>query len=156
MRPSGAGVGRTRRWLWPSIGVVVITGSVLLAVGLGTQGAPLAIPGPSRSDGGGAPHATGPGTDTLVVSSPSAPVRLSIPRLGLSVALGTLGLNPDGTVQVPSTADQAGWFRLGPRRASSATSTPGAAPGCSSACDRWPPATSSTSPWRAVCWRTSR
>jgi hypothetical protein len=30
------------------------------------------------------------------------------------VALGTLGTNPDGTVEVPSTADQAGWFRLGP------------------------------------------
>jgi sortase (surface protein transpeptidase) len=39
---------------------------------------------------------------------------LRIPSIGVSVSLGTLGENSDGTVQVPSTSQQAGWFDLGP------------------------------------------
>ena len=39
---------------------------------------------------------------------------LRIPALGVSVAVGALGLNLDGTVQVPTTSQQTGWFRLGP------------------------------------------
>jgi sortase (surface protein transpeptidase) len=32
----------------------------------------------------------------------------------MSVSLSTLGLNRDGTVQVPTNFQEAGWFRLGP------------------------------------------
>jgi hypothetical protein len=39
---------------------------------------------------------------------------LRIPAIGLTVSLSTLGLNPDGTVQVPTDVQQPGWFRLGP------------------------------------------
>jgi hypothetical protein len=42
------------------------------------------------------------------------PVELTVPALSLSVSLSTLGLNPDGTVQVPTDVQQPGWFRLGP------------------------------------------
>jgi hypothetical protein len=89
---------------------------VLVAVGLltaGLQGSdhPLAPPAPSAA----ALRATvptpwaGAALDTLR----SVPVTLRIPALGLSVRLGTLGLNADGTVQVPSSSEQAGWFDLG-------------------------------------------
>jgi sortase (surface protein transpeptidase) len=44
----------------------------------------------------------------------SWPVRLEIPALALGVSLTTLGLNPNGTVQVPSTTTVAGWYRDGP------------------------------------------
>jgi hypothetical protein len=45
----------------------------------------------------------------------SVPLTLKIPALGLSVSLGTtLGLNADGTVQVPDNTVHPGWFRLGP------------------------------------------
>jgi len=44
----------------------------------------------------------------------STPVELSIPAIGLSVSLSTLGLNSDGTVQVPTDIRQPGWYRLGP------------------------------------------
>jgi sortase (surface protein transpeptidase) len=44
----------------------------------------------------------------------SVPVSLSVPAIGLTVTLSTLGLNPDGSVQVPTTIAQPGWFRLGP------------------------------------------
>lgn len=42
-----------------------------------------------------------------------SPLLLAIPTLGLSTPLIGLGLNKDGTVEVPSDADRAGWFRLG-------------------------------------------
>jgi sortase (surface protein transpeptidase) len=44
----------------------------------------------------------------------SVPLTLRIPAIGVAVPLGSLGLDLDGTVQVPTTAQQAGWFRLGP------------------------------------------
>lgn len=42
------------------------------------------------------------------------PVQLSVPRLGLSTPLVGLGLQPDGTVEVPQDPAMAGWYRLGP------------------------------------------
>jgi len=42
------------------------------------------------------------------------PVFLRIPAIGVAVSLSTLGLNPDGTVQVPTDFQQPGWYRLGP------------------------------------------
>ena len=44
----------------------------------------------------------------------STPVRLSIPAIGLSANLTTLGLNPNRTVQVPTSFSVPGWYRLGP------------------------------------------
>jgi sortase (surface protein transpeptidase) len=44
----------------------------------------------------------------------SRPVHLSIPQIGVSVALTTLGLNSDGTVSVPSDYATPGWFKDGP------------------------------------------
>ena len=44
----------------------------------------------------------------------SEPVTLRIPAIGVSLRLSTLGLNADGTVQVPVKDQAPGWFRLGP------------------------------------------
>lgn len=44
----------------------------------------------------------------------STPVALGIPALGLTVSLSMLGLNPDGTVEVPTDVQQPGWYRFGP------------------------------------------
>src|SRR5664280_180927 len=106
--------GRSRWWPWTAIGMVVVIGAVLLAVGLGVQARSSGSPGTSPGGSSATPSVTGPAGTALVVSTASPPDRLMIPRLGLSVTLGTLGLNADGTVQVPTTAEQAGWFRLGP------------------------------------------
>jgi Sortase domain len=43
----------------------------------------------------------------------SRPVHLSIPALGLSVSLSSLGLNADGTVSVPTDFNVPGWYRFG-------------------------------------------
>ena len=42
------------------------------------------------------------------------PVFLRVPAIGVAVSLSTLGLNPDGTVQVPTDFAQPGWYRFGP------------------------------------------
>lgn len=44
----------------------------------------------------------------------SIPVHLSIPAIGLSDPLSELGLTKNGTVQVPTSWDVPGWYRLGP------------------------------------------
>jgi sortase (surface protein transpeptidase) len=49
-----------------------------------------------------------------VVVPRSIPTELRIPTIGLSVPLSQLGLNPDGTVQVPVNFQEPGWFRFGP------------------------------------------
>jgi sortase (surface protein transpeptidase) len=41
-------------------------------------------------------------------------VRIEIPSIGVSSALVRLGLNPDGTMQVPGDYGVAGWFTGGP------------------------------------------
>jgi len=44
----------------------------------------------------------------------SRPIRLSIPKIGLSAKLGELGLNKNGSPQVPKSWSKPGWYRLGP------------------------------------------
>ena len=61
-----------------------------------------------------------PSTSTTVTTSPqvfavrSTPLRITIAALHLSARVVGLGLNADGTVQVPSTDTVTGWYRLGP------------------------------------------
>jgi sortase (surface protein transpeptidase) len=43
-----------------------------------------------------------------------APTRLRIPAIGVDAAVGRLGLNGDGTIQVPSDPGQTGWYANGP------------------------------------------
>jgi hypothetical protein len=45
----------------------------------------------------------------------SAPARLEIPAIGVSSSLVRLGLNADGTMQVPGDFQVAGWFTGGPQ-----------------------------------------
>lgn len=46
----------------------------------------------------------------------SAPTRITIPKIKVDAKVRELGVNPDGTVQVPplKQAQDAGWYRLGP------------------------------------------
>jgi LPXTG-site transpeptidase (sortase) family protein len=49
-----------------------------------------------------------------VLAAP-APVAISIPAIGLGQPLVLLGLEPDGTMEVPGDFAAVGWFRFGPR-----------------------------------------
>ena len=44
----------------------------------------------------------------------STPVQLQVPAIALDVSLSTLGLNLNGTVEVPTDIEQPGWYRFGP------------------------------------------
>jgi sortase (surface protein transpeptidase) len=44
----------------------------------------------------------------------TVPLQLSIPAIGVHTPLVRLGLNPDGTLQVPTDFTVAGWYSLGP------------------------------------------
>jgi len=55
------------------------------------------------------------GRPTAEPASHAAPVRLSIPAIGVRTRLIRLGLNPDGTLEVPTEFSVAGWYQLGPR-----------------------------------------
>jgi len=49
-----------------------------------------------------------------LVMAASAPVRVQIPSIGVDSDLMDLGLQADGTLQVPATGFPAGWFTEGP------------------------------------------
>ncbi len=67
------------------------------------------VPSPAPAPGAAVPPATAP------VAEPVAePVAVSIPAIGVASSLVQLGLTADGSLQVPATAAQAGWFTGGP------------------------------------------
>jgi sortase (surface protein transpeptidase) len=55
-----------------------------------------------------------PTSTAALARAPSPPVHISIPAIGVSAAVVRLGLNRDGTLQVPGDFDVTGWFTGGP------------------------------------------
>ena len=106
-----------------------MVGLLALLMSASTTTAPPA----SRSQAGGAggrtvPAAsatrTSPSGSTTVIDvpirswrrlPPSPPVRVEIPGIGVSSPLVRLGRNRDGTMQVPTDFQVAGWFAEGPQ-----------------------------------------
>ncbi|MFF8035187.1 class F sortase [Streptomyces sp. NPDC016626] len=112
-RPSAAVVG--------AAAVVAAVLAALLAWSLWPSGAPVpsdfgerpraqeptAEPSFGVHDNGpnGAENASGP------IPEPTA---LRVPRISLEVQVQDIGVRDDGTVEVPDSAGQAGWYRYGP------------------------------------------
>nr|WP_307804239.1 class F sortase [Micromonospora echinofusca] len=67
-----------------------------------------------------APEAGGPSASAVPVApvglDRSDPTRVRIPRIGVDADIMSLGVNADGSMEVPSLkqADRAGWYRFGP------------------------------------------
>jgi sortase family protein len=98
---------------WTLAAVLLLTGVALLSLGFRGGAHALAPPSPSPAAVKSA-VATQP-VPTALATDRSVPVMLRIPALGLAVYLGTsLGIEPNGIVQVPTGTTQPGWFRLGP------------------------------------------
>ena len=102
----------------------------LIVLGFGAYGSPppsseRILPAPASSAIAippsiqiGAPTAGGEPVNLANASLPvnvPVPTRLLVPAIGVDTSVVPLGLNPDGTAQVPSSASYAGWYDLGPR-----------------------------------------
>lgn len=61
-----------------------------------------------------APTTSAPATDRPLVLGESRPERVLIPALGVDSAMMDLGLQDDGTMEVPPDGTTAGWYALSP------------------------------------------
>ncbi len=113
-----APVRRSRRTWWVLAAGLLVVGGVGLAVGLQSQ--PRSVAGPSTRHVV-PPHGASGSTKSVptnVIVAPltdrSTPLTLKIPALGLNEPLALLGVNANGTVQVPTDIQQPGWYQYGP------------------------------------------
>lgn len=116
-----------RRGFLAAIGTVfALSGTTLIVVAMASQ---ERAPEPPPSAAGSLPPASAPGslgpprseydaisTVAEQVLPRSKPVAIDIPAIGVRSSLISLGLNADGTVQVPSgnSYDRAGWYKYSP------------------------------------------
>ncbi|MFD1721632.1 class F sortase [Amnibacterium endophyticum] len=77
---------------------------------------PTPTPTPTPSISTAAPTPTPTPTPTPLHLPRSVPTRLKVPSVGIDTDVSSLGLNPDGTIQVPGydKHDPAGWYRGSP------------------------------------------
>ncbi len=77
-----------------------------------SPGSPAPSGSPASSGGGPAPASQTRGP----ILAASAPIRLQIPAIGVSSVIRPLGLNADGTVQVPPLSKDSypGWYKYSP------------------------------------------
>ena len=100
--------------------VVAGLASLTLALALGACGQAPARPEASPPVSTTRPATTKPATTRPATPAPtrrphppSPPVRVELPTIGVSSRLVRLGLNPDGTMEVPRDYGLAGWFTGG-------------------------------------------
>lgn len=110
---------QARRWWMLAVVLLVIAATCLALAWRGHQNPPVVAtvapqleptPAPPSVAGDSAPEPLEAGS--LVVDR-SVPVELNIPAIDLAVSLSALGLNPNGTAQVPTNFGEPGWFRMG-------------------------------------------
>jgi len=110
--PTLDGASRRSRAWWAVSGILLVFAAGSITVGLRGHRHPL--PGPVAQRPAPPTSTTAPTAIAAPVVAHSVPTSLRIPAIALSVPLSTLGLNLDGTVQVPTGDQEPGWFRLGP------------------------------------------
>ncbi len=94
--------------------LLVVAATTLLATGCGqAPAAPPVAEVAAPVVASPAPTAA-PSTPTPTAMAASAPVRLTIPAIGVDTELMSLGLNPDGTLEVPPAGFPAGWYTGAP------------------------------------------
>ena len=116
MSPAGQpGTGSQLRWRIAAALLTLAAVACLLMWAARSTPASEAAPPVSNPSTASTPTSRGPAP----VAAPPAvelarPLSLRIPRIAVSTRLIRLGLQPDGTVEVPMDPDLAGWFRRGP------------------------------------------
>lgn len=105
---------RSGFWLLLAL-VLALLGAGGLVEGVRQHAHPLAAPvSPARSMTPSRSGSPPPVPPMVVPPARSSPVLLQIPAISLSVPVSQLGLNADGSVEVPADTAQPGWYRLGP------------------------------------------
>jgi sortase (surface protein transpeptidase) len=105
---------------WAVSSVLLLVSAVCLTVGLRSHQVVLAGPVspqitlPSPVAVSAPAHSSKARPKAMLAVARSTPVALDIPAIGVNVPLSGLGLNPNGTVQVPTNFQEPGWYELGP------------------------------------------
>lgn len=102
----------------PAYARIVTLAGLALALVAGVSGAqPEADDRPSaaRAAAGSRPNPADSFTSARTYPAVALPVRLLIPALHVDSRLDRLGLQKDGTIEVPHRVDVAGWYESGPR-----------------------------------------
>ena len=120
-------MGRTLHWVHEHIArsllaltaLLALAGAACLIAGLQEHRHPLAGPVPQRPvsstrDTTAHAHVVTTPTAPPPVVARSVPIAVRIPAIGLAVWLTQLGLNANGTVEVPTNVQAPGWFSPGP------------------------------------------
>ncbi|MBQ0985559.1 class F sortase [Streptomyces sp. F63] len=99
--------------------LIAATAALLVLTACGGQGTSASQPPPAQSATGGAAGGEAPGAGSgagqaAAALDRSVPQQVSIPSLGVSSALETLGQNKDGAMTTPKNPDLAGWYEPGP------------------------------------------
>lgn len=117
---------RRGRYVTAAAALALVGGASLIGAGLAGHPGPAAppgsshIPAPASSAPTPAPSATptasAPAVAPVAVLPRSVPTRIVIPAIGVDSSLMQLGLNSDGTLQVPPYDKNApaGWYRGSP------------------------------------------
>ncbi|WP_299950976.1 class F sortase [uncultured Modestobacter sp.] len=115
----------TRTWTALAVALAIVALVAVVVAVTGQQEAPRPAPSADRAESSAppstvappAPSSAAPSAAAETVAQPvAAPVAVSIPAIDVSSDLLRLGLNDDGTVEVPPLGpdDQAGWYERGP------------------------------------------
>ncbi|HET6747958.1 MAG TPA: class F sortase [Actinomycetes bacterium] len=96
----------TRRWA--ALALLVLALAACGEASSPRPAAPAPVPTPS------AHRPTSTTVTTALARGAAPPVRIRIPAIGVSAAVVRLGLNRDGTLQVPADFGVTGWFTGGP------------------------------------------
>jgi sortase (surface protein transpeptidase) len=100
---------RVRRWLWiASAASSLLVATAALAGTLPTTTPNIVVLAKASV------HMHTAASSTLPVTRRSRPLTLVIPAIGVKTSVGTLGLQPDNQVMVPTTIHTVGWYIDGP------------------------------------------
>lgn len=102
--------GRQRRqWVWWSVAALALSVGALSLVATMPKSDPKSIVLTHV-----ATTSTTKSTTKLPTIARSRPIRIAIPSIGVNTNVGTLGLQPDHQVMVPTNTRVVGWYKDGP------------------------------------------
>ena len=104
---------RHARGITASLAAVLVAAGLSACAGTGTPAQAAGAPEPQRPP---APddRPVAPTTTVPVPAGLAEPVRVAVPSVGIDAGLIPLGLEPDGSLEVPSDYGTAGWYVDGP------------------------------------------